>query len=797
MSWLTQFFLNPAYVLPGAALVSLPILIHILSRLRYRRVRFAAMEFLLESEELNRRRIILEQLLLLALRILAVVLIALLIARLVLDPGRLLMLRGASMHHVVLLDDSLSMRDRDGDRTVFRDTLTTLENMLAEGSRQPGASRVTILSMTDPTRPIVSDRVLDGALVQELLPRLRNLTCSWRAASPVPAINAARDILAADGSASPQIHVLTDLRATDWNNRPEVASALESLKSIGAAVDLIRITREPRPNVALQELTSDTLATAQGIPWRITLTLKNHGSAKVIGLRGAVLIDGRPLPGRILIPDLEAAAEVQVSHDLAFDSEGLHQVEVRLDDDALREDNRRFLAVEVSERRSVLVVDDEGQQEDASFVAAALSADPALTGVTCEVRTSQALTSANLAQYDCIYLLNVRDLPADAVEELADYVREGGGIAWFPGEQANTRWYSETLREPSRNLFPVPVGTLSETAAEIGGNARQQTSPFVNPVFEQHPIFVVYNTPDSPFPDTVQIARWLQVTADFKVDDAERDDGVRTLMRLKNGQPVAFEHSLGRGKVLTFLTGAGRRWSNWPVAPASPGYVVMHLLIHQYLQRQTDHVERRELTELLRLDWPVSQFSENVEVFLPEAVGDEDPIAETFLRLQATPVNSDEAKPDVARPDVEKAGLDEPTSHSVEEVDAGKGELARAKASGTAEASRKTERLSITIPQADRPGIYKVRRFDADGTGKDLSIALNVAPTESALALADAGVLTQQADLAHVRVLEADAAEALGGSEAGREIRWILLGLLVATLMAEQLLALRLSYHPS
>jgi hypothetical protein len=78
MSTLTQFFLNPAYVLPGAALVLVPILIHILSRLRYKTVRFAAMEFLLESEELNRRRIVIEQLLLLLLRILAVLLIGLL-----------------------------------------------------------------------------------------------------------------------------------------------------------------------------------------------------------------------------------------------------------------------------------------------------------------------------------------------------------------------------------------------------------------------------------------------------------------------------------------------------------------------------------------------------------------------------------------------------------------------------------------------------------------------------------------------------------------------------------------------
>ena len=42
------------------------------------------------------------------------------------------------MHHVVLLDDSLSMRDREGDSTVFQQALQTLENMLTEGSQSTG-----------------------------------------------------------------------------------------------------------------------------------------------------------------------------------------------------------------------------------------------------------------------------------------------------------------------------------------------------------------------------------------------------------------------------------------------------------------------------------------------------------------------------------------------------------------------------------------------------------------------------------------------------------------------------------
>ncbi|MGV2338840.1 MAG UNVERIFIED_CONTAM: BatA domain-containing protein [Planctomycetaceae bacterium] len=275
MGFLSQYFLNPAFFLPGAALVLLPILIHILSRLRYRRVRFAAMEFLLESEELNRRRILLEQLLQLFLRILAILLITLLIARLLLDPGRLLMLRGASRHHVVLLDDTLSLRERDGDSNLFQRSLSTLETMLVEGVRQSGSARVTILPLSDPRRPIISDRVLDSAFVQELIPRLRNLPCTFRSGSPVAALNTARDLLAADASADPHVHILTDFRAVDWNDRPEITAAFAALRAALPQVDLIQVSRgDSHPNISIAGITTESLAAARGVPWRVTLQVR-------------------------------------------------------------------------------------------------------------------------------------------------------------------------------------------------------------------------------------------------------------------------------------------------------------------------------------------------------------------------------------------------------------------------------------------------------------------------------------------------------------------------------------------
>src|SRR5947199_981991 len=99
-------FLNPAYLAAGAALISLPIIIHLINRMRFKRIRWAAMEFLLKSQKRNRRKLIIEQLILLALRCLLVLLAGLLLGRLRLGGDT-----GQNAFHLVVLDDTPSMGD--------------------------------------------------------------------------------------------------------------------------------------------------------------------------------------------------------------------------------------------------------------------------------------------------------------------------------------------------------------------------------------------------------------------------------------------------------------------------------------------------------------------------------------------------------------------------------------------------------------------------------------------------------------------------------------------------------------
>ena len=130
-------FDHPSILWWGLPLAAVPLVIHLLSRLRHRVVRWAAMEFLLAGRRKSRTRVLLQQLLLLALRTALVlgVVLALAAPRWRQPLGALL--GGASRAHLVVLDDSGSMADRSGAaagdaRTAFDRGRQVVERLVAD-----------------------------------------------------------------------------------------------------------------------------------------------------------------------------------------------------------------------------------------------------------------------------------------------------------------------------------------------------------------------------------------------------------------------------------------------------------------------------------------------------------------------------------------------------------------------------------------------------------------------------------------------------------------------------------------
>lgn len=737
MGWLSQYFLNPSFVLPGAALVSVPIVIHFLNRLRYKRVRFAAMEFLLHSDRRNRRRVMIEQLILLAMRCMIVLLVVAIISRLVLDSAQLSIFRGARAHHFVILDDSGSMTDRWGDTDAFTEAIKVVRGLLSEGAGQPGTQQISIMLMSRPDKLLVSEQTVDESLLAEVSTKLGSLRCTARSLDPREALEAASRMLSEDRAVVRQLHLVTDLRHRDWVGQPAIIDTIKSLDQAGISLNIARVVADVHGNLGVTRLTSLTANPAAGVPVRFQIAVRNFGDSVARDVALAVLVDGQRLPITVRFEKIEAGAEASQTQDLTFDSAGQHSVEVTMEPDSVESDNARFATVNIVESNPVLIIDGDPAGSAGRYVAAAIAADPSLTGYTPSVEDARFLRTQPLDSYRCIYMLNVPRLTEDGLDALQKYVTAGGGVVWFAGDLVNPSYYTEELYRNGTGLFPVPVAAASQAFQGPDGPDVQ---------FVKHPVFEVFAIEELQFAAALQIYRWLPVDEEWETEDARRDDRVRTIATLADGQPLAFEHRFGDGRVFTFLTAVDRSWTNWPVGDANPSFVIVNLDLQRVVASGVAQDDSMLVGDPIELRLSAARYRDAVQIDLPEAAGGQ------TLRLIAAPETTGET-----------------TSAD----------------------------MFAAYRETDVAGVYRVRLTDQNLLTEERWIAFNVAATEGDLRLADEGVLVEKLDgIDSVTIQEPGDASWLEGRELGHEMRWILLSALLLLVVLEQFCAMRFSYHP-
>ena len=124
-------FIHPFLFWLGLGGISIPVIIHILNRRRFKILDFAAMKFLLEAMRKNRRRLQLEQLILLLLRCLIVLLMGMALARFT-GCGAMddIGIGNERKTQVFLLDDSCSMGHVRGPEMGFRQAVGDLKERI-------------------------------------------------------------------------------------------------------------------------------------------------------------------------------------------------------------------------------------------------------------------------------------------------------------------------------------------------------------------------------------------------------------------------------------------------------------------------------------------------------------------------------------------------------------------------------------------------------------------------------------------------------------------------------------------
>lgn len=603
-------FGNPL-LLWGLAAASLPVLLHLLNRRRYRELPWAATRFLLSAIRKNQRRIRIEQWLLLAVRTLLIVCLVLGLSQPFLEQiGGLPLLAGQRTHRIVLLDSSMSMATTRAGRSRFDKAIEQADTYIRNARR---GDVVSLVLMGSPPRIIVGE---PSGNLNEVRDELKQLTPSDGPIRLAPSFRAVAEVMEASAGDRKELLTITDLQARSWNvsseESQEVEKILKSFDEKKVTSIIVDVGETQVANLALTDLRlSSPFVTVNGPPAIVTATLRHFGSEPPGEARVRLYIDGRQSAEEVV--RLTTNGEAQVSFPARIDSRGEHLLEVRIGDDALTPDDSRRYALTVRDSLRVLLVDGDYNPEpfsaDTDYLAQALQpaegSDRTPSSIQVEVITDARLGSQDLENFDVLVLANVSQVDPRIAARLSAFLDQGGGLIVFGGNRIVADSYNRLTYREDTPLLPAAFGAVvgsEPTPADPG-------APFDLLGFK-HPIVSAYaGATDLVLAGLTAVRTWRHYSLTLPADSS-----AVIAMKYADGSPAVIEARRGRGLVLQMASTADADWTSWPLHPSYPP-VMEQVVLHAASGRQLD---RNVLAgQPLGAPFPASARTTPVSVVLP------------------------------------------------------------------------------------------------------------------------------------------------------------------------------------
>lgn len=562
----------------GAAGASLPILIHLLNRRRFKRVRWAAMQFLLAAVKKNQRRIQLEQLLLLAVRTLIVLLAALAMAKPFLESSGLPLVAGQRTHLILALDGSMSMTYQPAESTRFDQAKAAARQLLKEA--RPGDVASVVLLGASP-RIVVGE---PSPRLDEVAREIDDLQATHGGTDLAASFDAIARAMDASTISQKQLIILTDLQASSWR-QPAAAEgvkvALAKLSRDGRSTRsvVVDLGKENTANRAVVDLDLNTQVVTVGTPFTVRATARNFSTIPADSTRARLVVDGQFVNERV-IESWPSGEEAVVAFTHTLVTPGDHVVEVRLDEDPLVVDDRRRLVIPTREVVQVLLVDGDAKaepfQSETDYLAEALAPASAgasglnepVSAIRVEVVSESQLAGRDLSRYDAIAVCNIAQFTEREVTILESYLRQGGGVAIFLGNQTLPDNANRLLFADGKGLLPA------EIVGVVGDETRRGEPVGFNTLGLRHPIVAPFaGASESVIAGLTGVRTWRYYQ--LKLPE---DSPARVALAFETGDPALIETDRHRGKVILSATTADADWTTWPLHPSYPPVMEQILL---------------------------------------------------------------------------------------------------------------------------------------------------------------------------------------------------------------------------
>lgn len=578
-------FVTTSLAIAGLAAISIPILIHLLSRQRRRPIEWAAMRFLLEAFRKQRRRLRIQQLLLLAVRCLIVFLLGAALARPLLQHTGLLDPGGGRVVYL-LIDDGLasSLTDNTGETSLKRqvDHAQSIIEALDPGDR------VGVITAARPARAILTPPTSDHGAVLRLL---RGLSPQDAPTDLVGAMTMLRHVLnedTIDSNAQQFAYLLSDFRSGSASLDAPLPSMLRDLE------DRVTLLAAPAAETPVANVTITDIEPVRSIiipgaadgSGQITVRLNRSGGmleADVtrVRLSGEGLATAEP---RIVRWE---PGQSDASVDFLLNFSGLTDQQIALtaqvDDDSIQADNQRYTVLDLRNRIRVVMLERRSFGFEArldrlsagQWIRRALEPREGGPLQIVEVEPA-ALSVADLRTADVVFASRPDLLSEDGWALLRNYVDRGGLLIVSPPGQLNVHQWAEQFT----TAMDLPWRISPETYAPDSGVFTAVEQP-------RSELLRLLANDLSDLTRPVISTRVLQVDMQEAAGSAVLNfEGVGPMVLASSPQPQDLHggnaqavRSAGSGLVVLFTVAPELSWTNLPSKPLM--VPLMHELVRQ------------------------------------------------------------------------------------------------------------------------------------------------------------------------------------------------------------------------
>ena len=492
-------FLNSIF-LAALAAITIPLLIHFLSRRRIKIVDFSSLRFLMTMQKSKLRWLKILELLLLIIRMMIIALIALAFARPAFTGKHASSHAPASI--VLLIDDSPSLECLSAGGTLLDDLkrgASSLIDILKTGDE------VTLITLAG--QQSVEGPYSDFNRAKSVV---NSIQTGSGTADIKTALGKASDILEGSHNLNREIYLLSDFQNGDWWN-----GSFEDVINDNYRYFALKYDNPEIENIGINKIEFPPQLLAPGEEFEIKALLKNYDDRAVSGRLLEIFIDGQKRAQTTV--DLKPHGTAETGFSIVPEQPGDHRGYFQLEDDDYSLDNRYYFNFNIPQKIEALGVSETPQAARMLYNILGRTE----TGYIDFTNVNMTgFSQKNLREYDVVILNDIKALSAGNFNTLADFVRAGNGLFVILGPECNIDSYKNFLADKAGIIVTKPAGRNQPTTSE----AYYTLDDFDL----THPIFNIYapRQQESPNAPTIKLYTYNHL------------EGGHTLGRVESSIPV-------------------------------------------------------------------------------------------------------------------------------------------------------------------------------------------------------------------------------------------------------------------